>query len=51
MEEWAHRKNIERFERDLVSEADPQKRRRLQEYLEAERGRLAEIQRRREFES
>lgn len=42
MEEWAHRKNIERFERDLRSETDPHKRRRLEELLALERSRLAE---------
>jgi hypothetical protein len=50
MEEWAHRKNIERFERELQSEADPQKRRRLEEFLDAERGRLAELRRQRGLE-
>ncbi len=40
MEEYAHRKNIERFERDLQRETDPGRHAILSEILAAERLRL-----------
>lgn len=40
MDEWAHRKNIERFERDLRSETEPDVRRKLEVLLALERDRL-----------
>lgn len=45
MEEWARRKNIEHFERDLQTETDPEKRRILKEFIAQERARLAELKR------
>jgi hypothetical protein len=42
VDEWAHRKNIDRFERDLQAETDPETRRRLEEFLKRERGWLEE---------
>ena len=43
MEEYAHRKNIERFERDLASETDPEKRKVLEKVLADERARLKAV--------
>ena len=43
MEEYAHRKNIERFERELASEQDPHQRRLIEGLLEAERHQLTRM--------
>lgn len=43
MEEWARRKNVERFLARLQAAIDPQERRWLQELLDLERRRLAEL--------
>lgn len=43
MEEYAHRKNIERFERELSAETDPDKRRMLEQLLAEERSRLKTV--------
>ena len=37
MEEFAHRKNIDRFERELAGERDPQRRKVLEDLLASER--------------
>jgi len=46
MEEWARLQNIRHFERDLEQETDPEKRRRLAQFIAAGRARLAEAKRR-----
>lgn len=43
MEEYAHRKNIERFEQDLASETDADRRRLIEGLLERERNRLTAV--------
>ena len=43
MEEYAHRKNIERFERLLVAEEDPRVREQLTGLIERERQQLARV--------
>ena len=43
MEEYVHRRNIERFERELTSEGDPSRRKLIEDLLGAERERLARI--------
>ena len=45
MEEWARLKNIEHFERDLLTETDPKKRQQLQQFIDQERTRIEEIRR------
>ncbi|WP_297692495.1 hypothetical protein [Phenylobacterium sp.] len=45
MEEWARLQNIRHFERDLEQETDPEKRRRLAQFIADERARLAEAKR------
>lgn len=43
MEEYAHRKNIERFERALADEQDAELRKRLEELLANEREQLRRV--------
>lgn len=43
MEEYAHRKNIERFEHDLENEADPGQRDLIERLLRTEREQLARV--------
>jgi hypothetical protein len=43
MEEYAHRKNIERFERELASEQDPRRRGLIENLLTSEHEQLARV--------
>lgn len=43
MEEYAHRRNVERFERELASEGDPGRRKFIESLLETEREQLARV--------
>jgi hypothetical protein len=43
MEEFAHRKNIDRFERELAGERDPQRRKVLEDLLASERRRISDL--------
>ena len=43
MEEYAHRRNIERFERELASEGDPGRRKLIEDLLATEREQLARV--------
>jgi rubrerythrin len=43
MEEYAHRKNIERFESALARESDPSARKRLEKLLQDERKHLDRV--------
>jgi hypothetical protein len=43
MEEYAHRRNIERFERDLAAETDPMRRKSLEDILASEREQLERV--------
>jgi len=43
MEEYAHRKNIERFERELASEQDPHRRDLIRTLLTTEQQQLARV--------
>ena len=43
MEEYAHRRNIERFERELAAESDPTRRKVIAGILKAEREGLARV--------
>jgi hypothetical protein len=44
LEAWARQTNVDRFRRDLCKETDPDRRRRLEEFILQEKARLAEIQ-------
>jgi len=46
MEEWARLQNIRHFERDLEQETDPEKRRRLAQFIADERALIDEAKRR-----
>lgn len=43
MEEYAHRRNIERFERELACETDPRRRKALQDILAMEQDMLTRV--------
>jgi hypothetical protein len=43
LEAWARQTNVDRFRRDLRRETDPDRRRRLEEFILQEQARLAEI--------
>ncbi len=43
MEEYAHRKNIELFEREISSEEDPERRKLLEDLLAEEREQLTRV--------
>jgi len=43
MEEYAHRRNVERFERELAAESDPRRRQLIEDLLETEREQLARV--------